>query len=190
MNEMIQIFKTEIPVIEYQGIRFVTCEMIDEVHGNDPWTAFDLFHDNLTKYIEGEDYIDLSHQMNSSSLYDALELDELDGILLTEIGYSLLAKAFIDEQSNAIQRKMLNKYFCNHVSAEWYTETDATYFTSLAFCRKEGVQSEIDSAHLGKDASQMCKKLGVPTGKIHDKNLGSVKLYPAHILRECLNALD
>ncbi|MBF0181935.1 MAG: ORF6N domain-containing protein [Magnetococcales bacterium] len=68
---------------------------------------------------------------------------------------------------------------------------DTGYMTALAFCRREHVAAPLSLAQrLGQRASEMCRELGIRTGRVPDERWGAVNSYPVEVLRECLATLN
>ncbi|MBF0310619.1 MAG: ORF6N domain-containing protein [Magnetococcales bacterium] len=68
---------------------------------------------------------------------------------------------------------------------------DTGYMTALAFCRRENVPAPLTLARrLGIMASDLCRDLGIRTGRVPDERWGSVNSYPVEVLRECLATLN
>ncbi|MBF0214135.1 MAG: ORF6N domain-containing protein [Magnetococcales bacterium] len=68
---------------------------------------------------------------------------------------------------------------------------DTGYMTALAFCRRESVPAPLSLARrLGVMASEMCRELGIRTGRVPDERWGAVNSYPIEVLKECLATLN
>lgn len=115
----ITIQNIELPVIEIKGQRVVTLAMVDKVHQRAEGTASRNFRENRQRFIEGEDY----HQVSSNEIRrnspDAIPaaLKRNDVILITESGYLMLVKSFTDDLAWEVQRKLVNQYFKVHAAA-------------------------------------------------------------------------
>ena len=65
------------------------------------------------------------------------------------------------------------------------------YMTALAFCRREKVRAPLAVAQrLGVMASELCRKLGIRTGRVPDERWGTVNSYPVEVLQECLATMN
>ncbi|MCR2669531.1 ORF6N domain-containing protein, partial [Salmonella enterica] len=56
----ITIQDTQLPVVEYRGLRVVTFSMIDDAHARPDGTASRVYRENRDRFIEGEDYFTVS----------------------------------------------------------------------------------------------------------------------------------
>ena len=114
----ISIEGTTIPVLEHAGHRVVTLGMIDTVHGRPKGTARKRFNDNKARFVEKEDYFEVTQ----ASEIRTLGLGRPDGstpdkvILLTETGYLMLVKSFTDDLAWKVQRQLVNAYFRHKAS--------------------------------------------------------------------------
>ncbi|KLP35864.1 ORF6N domain-containing protein, partial [Enterobacter ludwigii] len=109
-----------LPLVEYQGQRVVTFEMVDNVHQRPGGTARASFNRNRQHFIEGTDYMRASPDdyraiMNSAYVKrtrkkSAKMITEFV-TLLSESGYLMLVKSFRDRLSWQIQRLLVNHYF-------------------------------------------------------------------------------
>lgn len=86
--------------LEYQGKRFVTFAMVDELHQRPAGTAKNTFSRNKRRFVEGRDY----------SLYSSAKYVKRT-ICLFEFGYLLLVKPFSDDLSWKIQVMLAEGYF-------------------------------------------------------------------------------
>lgn len=68
---------------------------------------------------------------------------------------------------------------------------DTGYMTALAFCRREKVPAPLSLARrLGVMATDLCRDLGIRTGRVPDERWGSVNSYPVEVLQECFATLN
>lgn len=113
MNELVRIGNQEISTKEYSGHRVVTFKDIDTVHERPEGTARKRFNDNKVRFIEGEDFIEVTEP----SEIRTLGLERPQGgvpekiILITEQGYLMLVKSFTDDLAWKVQRQLVNTYF-------------------------------------------------------------------------------
>ncbi|MBF0400810.1 MAG: ORF6N domain-containing protein [Magnetococcales bacterium] len=64
---------------------------------------------------------------------------------------------------------------------------DTGYMTALAFCRRENIPAPLVFAQkLGRQAAEMCRKLGIRMGSVPDERWGDVNSYLIAVLVECL----
>lgn len=98
MNELVHIGKSDIYVKEYNGQRVVTFKDIDTVHQRAEGTAGRNFRQNRERFIEGEDYYQISaDEIRRSKLFDIPDRATAEYILVTESGYLMLVKSFTDD---------------------------------------------------------------------------------------------
>lgn len=120
MSGVVSILEHTIQVVEYQGQRVVTFDMIDKVHGHSAGNARKRFNDNKSRFVEGEDFF----HVKGSQVADIVQMSEsrtseqYQGFAnprgcfaITESGYLMLCKSFTDDLSWEIQRKLVNLYF-------------------------------------------------------------------------------
>lgn len=109
----ITITDTALPIMEMNGARVVTLAMVDRVHRRPDGTAGRNFRDNRSRFIEGEDF----HEVTQSDEIRRLGISRPQGgtpakaILLTESGYLMLAKSLTDDLAWQVQRQLVRTYF-------------------------------------------------------------------------------
>lgn len=115
MDNLIEVQGTSIQIKEYKGKRAVTFKDIDTIHQRPIGTASRYFNQNMTQFVEGEDFIiDNDRQIKTGN----------HGMkVFTVSGYTLLVKPFITDKDNTVMRDMLNKYFVE-ISGEKDTVND------------------------------------------------------------------
>ena len=96
-------------VKEYQNTRLVTYKDIDKVHKRPTGTASRNFKANKKYFIEGEDYINITHSQKDE--FRPLEIPNRGLTLFTETGYLMLVKSFTDDLAWKVQRELVNTYF-------------------------------------------------------------------------------
>ncbi|WP_237932356.1 ORF6N domain-containing protein [Buttiauxella sp. S19-1] len=112
MRKNITLHGNKIPLVEYQGQRVVTFAMIDEVHQRPKGTAKRSFNQHKDKLIEGSDYFSLTqYEIRSELPAGFFEAKAASGVLLTEIGYLMVAKSLKDELAWQVQRELIMAYF-------------------------------------------------------------------------------
>ena len=110
MNELITINNQEITVKDYREQRVVTFKDIDQVHGRPERTAKRNFAENKSRFIEGEDFYQLSFE--EARCTNFVQRPNSQGLtLLTESGYLMLVKSFTDDLAWTVQRQLVNTYF-------------------------------------------------------------------------------
>lgn len=112
MNELININENEIVAKEWKGHRVVTASDIDTVHNRPKGTAARNFSTNKDKFVEGEDYFNISlYEIRRNKILWLNSRTRRDIVVFTESGYLLLVKSFTDDLSWQVQRKLINSYF-------------------------------------------------------------------------------
>lgn len=95
----------DITIKEYQGQRGVTFKEIDQVHGRYDGTARKRFNDNRRHFVEKIDFFKITAS-EFRTLFGGLDArHQTDITLLTETGYLMLVKSFMDELMGAIIRE-------------------------------------------------------------------------------------
>ena len=107
----------------------------------------------------------------------------------------LMAKAVWEQEERARRVEMDHSEQRRQIEAiaqrQDDMDGDTGYMTALAFCRRENIPAPLSRARrLGIMASEMCRDLGIRTGRIPDERWGSVNSYPIEVLRECLHSMD
>lgn len=111
-KEIVEIEGRDINIKEWKGQRVVTFKDIDLLHERVEGTAGRCFRENKKKFIENEDYYNLTPEN--------IKMDEIrrfgitsprGGYLITESGYLMLVKSFTDDLSWKVQRQLVNFYF-------------------------------------------------------------------------------
>lgn len=98
MNEMVHIGNSDISIKEYNGKRVVTFKDIDMVHERPDGTAKRNFNTNKSRFIEGEDYFIVSaDEIRTSCMFPISDKDFTSKALITEQGYLMLVKSFMEE---------------------------------------------------------------------------------------------
>ena len=126
MEQIVKVLDKEIVPVEYKGERFVTFRQVDELHGRLEGTARKAFYSNKDRFIEGVDYVKLPYGVWSQmtavrntdcGLVSAVRQTDSSRdqhnsmIFLTESGYLLVTKPFMDNHSWKIQRELVQRYF-------------------------------------------------------------------------------
>lgn len=100
----------EMAIKEYKGQRIVTLRDVDELHQRPEGTASRNFIKNKNKFIEGEDYFQLTKaEIQSTKIVNYSSPKGLT--ILTESGYLMLVKSFADDLAWEVQRQLVNNYF-------------------------------------------------------------------------------
>jgi phosphoglycolate phosphatase-like HAD superfamily hydrolase len=98
---------------EYQGQRVVTFRDIDAVHQRPEGTAGRNFREHHHYFVCGEDFFrvagDELSRLKQATNFVGSNAKEL--ILITESGYLILAKSFIDDLAWQVQRMLVKSYF-------------------------------------------------------------------------------
>ncbi|MGW8665712.1 ORF6N domain-containing protein [Serratia ureilytica] len=108
----ITIQDTQLPVVEYRGLRVVTFSMIDDAHARPDGTASRVYRENRDRFIEGEDYFTVStDEIRRDKFYPLSSMARGRVTFLTESGYLMLAKSLTDDLAWQVQRDLVNSYF-------------------------------------------------------------------------------
>lgn len=94
--------------LEYRDQRVITLDLIDQLHDRPKGTASRNFNENRHRFIEGEDYFHLS--INEIRILN-LPAKPKGLIVLTESGYLMLVKSFIDDKAWEVQKTLVKSYF-------------------------------------------------------------------------------
>jgi len=101
-----------VPIVEYQGQRVVTLAMIDEVHERVEGTAGRNFREHRHRLREGKHFFELTaDEIRRQSLGKVFPARTAKGVILTEVGYLLLVKAFTDDLAWEVQEQLVDSYF-------------------------------------------------------------------------------
>lgn len=112
MAELVKIEGTELAIREYNGQRVVTFKDIDTVHHRPDGTARRNFNRNRTRFVEGEDYFRVcANEIRTHKIVDISNKTVEDVVLLTEMGYLMVAKSLKDDLAWQVQRQLVNAYF-------------------------------------------------------------------------------
>ncbi len=115
MQNLIKICEQEIKVKEFRGQRVVTFKDIDMVHQRAEGTAKRNYVANKKHLKEGIDYFIVTKKelgTNFVLTYDFGKAAYM-GTLITESGYLMLVKSFMDDLAWEVQRHLVNIYFKN-----------------------------------------------------------------------------
>lgn len=113
MDEVMNIYGTDLTVKEYKGHRVVTFKDIDAVHQRPQGTARKRFNDNRKHFVSGVDFF----RVNQASEIRTLGIKRPQGgtpnevYLITETGYLMLVKSFTDDLAWKVQRELVDSYF-------------------------------------------------------------------------------
>lgn len=108
----IQISGVDISRIEYHGEPVVTFSMVDTVHQRPDGTAGRTFRENRTRFVEGEDFVEIGSDEIRRDLPDgAFSKFAPGGVLITRRGYLKLVKPLTDDRAWAVQGEMIDRYF-------------------------------------------------------------------------------
>jgi hypothetical protein len=113
-TQVVSILDTNLPVIDYQGVRVVTLAMVDQLHKRKDGTAGRNIREHHHRLIEGEDYYKVcSDEIRRCKLLDISSKTTKDIIFLTESGYLLLSKSLTNNRAWLVQRRLVNAYFAH-----------------------------------------------------------------------------
>lgn len=92
------------PVIRYRGQPVITFALVDRVHRRPDGTARRTFNENEARFVEGEDFFDLtSDEIRTMSADGVFPPRTARGKLITRRGYLKLAKPLTDDRAWAVQ---------------------------------------------------------------------------------------
>ena len=113
-NKLVKINNVELGIKEYKKERVVTAWDIGKVHNKTVSEINQIFKNNRSKFILGEDYFPLTPIEFSESfklIQDFIPNNVKEIPLFTESGYLMLVKTFTDDLSWDIQRQLVKGYF-------------------------------------------------------------------------------
>lgn len=109
---IVTINSVELRPIEIDSQRVVTLAMIDEVHGRPAGTAGRNFREHRHRLVEGKHFRELTaDEIRRQSLTDVFPPRTPKGILITQLGYLKLVKAFNDDLAWDVQDMLVETYF-------------------------------------------------------------------------------
>lgn len=115
MQEYLKINDYELLIKEYRGQRVVTTKDIAKAHNKTIKGVNQQLERNKEHLIENEDYFILTKEESKVTGCDFEKYftsnSQKKVHLITESGYLLLVKSFVDKLSWTIQRQLLNTYF-------------------------------------------------------------------------------
>lgn len=118
MNNSIIVAGTEISKIEYRGQQVVTYAMIDKVHERLDGTAKDAFSRNKSRFVQGEDYHDVTRRVWPTDIEWPFEKNAPSGRLFSKRGYLKLTKTLTDDRAWEVQGEMIERYFAVEAAIE------------------------------------------------------------------------
>ncbi|WP_185982843.1 ORF6N domain-containing protein [Aureimonas mangrovi] len=108
----VRIAEADVQIVEYRGERVVTFEQVDTVHGRPEGTAKRNFHDNRTRFVQGEDFLELSRNEIRTEIPDGVFASKAPrGFLITHRGYLKLVKCLNDDVAWTVFGQMVDRYF-------------------------------------------------------------------------------
>lgn len=110
-NNHVQIAGTDVTRVEYKGHQVVTYAMIDKVHQRPDGTAKDAFARNRTRFVEGEDFHNVSRKVWPTEIDWPFEKQAPSGRLITKRGYLKIAKTLGDDKAWEVFDEMIERYF-------------------------------------------------------------------------------
>ncbi|WP_339077248.1 ORF6N domain-containing protein [Acetobacter sp. AC2005] len=162
----------EINVVEYKGQRVITFKMMDELHERPTGTARRNFNTNKVRLIEGEDYFKVcADEIRTHKIVEISAKSHEDVTLLTEAGYSMLVKSFMDDLAWQVQKELVKGYFRAKGMISQKKEIDhvtrirkaiALHGSALAFNKRQGM--DLTQARL-KAVSTVKEKMGIDLPK-------------------------
>lgn len=113
-SKSVTIVDTTIPVIEYQGQRVITLEMVDRLHRRPEGTAKRNFTGNKERFEDGKHYYLIDFSQKNEFRTFGIDIPPRGLIVITERGYSMLVKAFHDDFAWEVQEQLSDSYFDNN----------------------------------------------------------------------------
>ncbi|MFG1462254.1 ORF6N domain-containing protein [Xanthobacter sp. DSM 24535] len=109
---MVSIAGTDVQQVLYKGDPVVTFAMVDEIHKRPDGTAGRTFRENRGRFVEGEDYVELtSDEIRRMSDDGVFPPRSARGTLITRRGYLKLVKPLTDDRAWEVQGEMIDRYF-------------------------------------------------------------------------------
>lgn len=124
--------------IEYRGEQVVTFAQVDRVHERPEGTAGRTFRDNRSRFLEGEDFV----QVDQPDEIRRLRFVRPQGgtpasvTLITKRGYLKLVKPMSDDRAWAVQGEMIDCYFASERAAEAAPKAGNAELTRIAHARE------------------------------------------------------
>ncbi|WP_428029817.1 ORF6N domain-containing protein [Ancylobacter sp.] len=111
-SQKISIAGTDVQRVLYQDEPVVTFAMVDAIHQRPEGTAGRTFRENRARFVEGEDYVDLtSDEIRRMSETGTFPPRSSRGTLITRRGYLKLVKPLTDDRAWDVQGEMIDRYF-------------------------------------------------------------------------------
>ncbi len=112
MNEVMNIYGTDIQIREWMGKRVVTFKDIDKLHHRPDGTARKRFNDNKKHFVSGVDFFKVcASEIRTHKIMELSSKAHEDVTLITETGYLMLVKSFTDDLAWKVQRELVDSYF-------------------------------------------------------------------------------
>lgn len=110
-NKTVTIVDTTINIVEYEGQRVVTFDMIDRLHHRPEGTAARNFSSNKERFEEGKHFYVIDYSKNNEFRRFGISIPPRGLTLITERGYSMLVKSFNDDFAWDVQEQLSDSYF-------------------------------------------------------------------------------
>lgn len=111
-SQKISIAGTDVQRVLYRDEPVVTFAMVDAIHQRPEGTAGRTFRENRSRFVEGEDYVDLtSDEIRRMSETGTFPPRSARGTLITRRGYLKLVKPLTDDRAWEVQGEMIDRYF-------------------------------------------------------------------------------
>ncbi|WP_079212939.1 ORF6N domain-containing protein [Brucella pituitosa] len=133
-NNHVQIAGTDVTRVEYKGHQVVTYAMIDKVHQRPDGTAKDAFARNRNRFVEGEDFHNVSRKVWPTEIDWPFEKQAPSGRLITKRGYLKIAKTLGDDKAWEVFDEMIERYFAVEVAP---LKIPQTYGDALRFAAEQ-----------------------------------------------------
>lgn len=182
MNDLVHIQNTDISVKEYRGQRVVTLKDVDMVHERPEGTARRNFNSNRNRFIDGEDYFVVSaDEIRTSRMFPISDNDFTNKILLTEQGYLMLVKSFINRKIKRVQ--FSSKIDFQTLNTQLYSELEQRAGCDLG-TRLRNMKQRMGNSGATKTAINSIRKIDVIEG---DKKLREIfsKIVSEYEIKYC-----
>lgn len=174
----------EIPVIEGgfgEGKRCLTDKTISNIHGMQPKNVRARITDNLKRFKENIDVIDLKRAYDTSTLielgYAKQSITQAEHIyLLSERGYAKLIKIMDTDLAWEIHDKLIDEYFTMRKIINSDEQLKAKLLLKIYDGGQEGIIATKELVELEKKPLMKTIETQKPKVKYHDKVLNGDKL--------------
>jgi len=157
MNAIVTIAGTDLTKIEYRGQQVVTLAMIDKVHGRVDGTAGRTFRENRSRFVEGDDFIEVDQPDEIRRLGFTRPQGGTPALvlLITRRGYLKITKSLNDDRAWEVFDEMVERYFAI-IRDDPQFQVPQTFADALRLAAKQSEQLEKQALVI----SEMAPKAG------------------------------